>query len=245
MADVKPPKGSTGDVGGRTAPFYIAVLKAVGAPVTQTNLNILQAWQAAEGGTAAFNPFNTTRDSKAAGQTNYNTFGQGYHVKNYPTFDVGVSTTVATLRNYPGVIAGLRVQDPAVFTNALVNSKWSAGYHAKGKIGSRDYRQSSVWKAYQRISGEGGAGSSVAMAGNVAPVSYTAQNAFSVVGGFNNLIGTITNPAFWVRAFEMTAGAAVILYGLVILATGTANIDWQKVAGLVVTKGKSAAATAA
>jgi hypothetical protein len=248
MADVKPPKGSAPDVEGRSVQFYTAVLKAVGAPATETNLNLLKAWQASEGGTAAYNPFNTTRDSKAQGQSNYNTFGSGYHVRNYPNFQVGVATTVATLRNYPGVIAGLKIQDPVTFTSALVNSVWDGGYGAPGKRGSRDYRQSNVWQQYQRISGKGGAGTSTAGAGNAQAAGYQAQdvwNPFTTGKEAAALLRILGDGQFWIRVLEMLAGTVACAYGVVILATGEANIDWQKIAGLVATKGKSAAASAA
>lgn len=57
------------------------------------------AWARAEGGTARFNPWNTTEPWPGA--TGYNSAG----VKNYPSAYAGVQATVRTLRNgyYPGL----------------------------------------------------------------------------------------------------------------------------------------------
>ena len=70
-----------------------AVLKAMGAPVTPTNLRFFGAWQNAEGGTATNNPFNTTQ--QWAGASPYNSVG----VRNYPSPQAGIQATVKTLRN--------------------------------------------------------------------------------------------------------------------------------------------------
>ena len=68
-------------------------LRGVEAPVTKRNLLVIVSWIQAEGGTAKWNPLNTTHD--APGAWDYNWVG----VKNYPTFEVGLGATVETL-NY-------------------------------------------------------------------------------------------------------------------------------------------------
>lgn len=86
------------------------VVVAVHAPTTPGNLLGLLAWHAAEGGTAAFNPLNTTLWQP--GSTAYNSFGPGgaYHVRNYPDPTTGVRATALTIENghYPHVLAALR-----------------------------------------------------------------------------------------------------------------------------------------
>lgn len=74
--------------------FYEAVLKSLGANSTPEKIKFLKAWRQAEGGTAANNPFNTTKRVAASGVTDYNSVG----VKNYPTRQVGLDATVATLK---------------------------------------------------------------------------------------------------------------------------------------------------
>lgn len=71
--------------------FARAVLRELGAPATKRNLWALVSWMQAEGGSAAFNPLNTTEDMPGA--TDYNWVG----VKNYVSFDQGVEATVKTL----------------------------------------------------------------------------------------------------------------------------------------------------
>ena len=68
------------------------------------NRELLGAWAQAEGGTARFNPLNTTQPWPNA--TNYNSVG----VKNYRTGSDGVHATAVTLLNghYDGIVADLR-----------------------------------------------------------------------------------------------------------------------------------------
>ena len=82
----------------------------------------LVAWQRAEGGSAQFNPLNTTQDEPAA--SNYNEVG----VKNYQTRQDGLDATVRTLGyNYPGysdLHEGLRLNDPERALMGLYASPW-------------------------------------------------------------------------------------------------------------------------
>ena len=72
------------------------------------NRELLGAWARAEGGTAAFNPLNTTQPWPGA--TPYNTLPSGGHVWNYPSGYAGVHATAITLLNghYDGIIRDLR-----------------------------------------------------------------------------------------------------------------------------------------
>ena len=111
--------------------FYKAVLTGIGAPITNNNLLYLYAWRQAEGGSAAFNPFNTTQ--KALGATNYNKVG----VKNYTSAEQGISATVKTLLNgkYSGIISSLKADaEPSQTADALIASPWGTGELAKEVI---------------------------------------------------------------------------------------------------------------
>jgi len=68
------------------------------------SLRLLDAWQRAEGGAAAWNPLNTTEPYK--GSTNYNDTG----VQNYTKPTYGVIATAATLLNgnYNGILGALQ-----------------------------------------------------------------------------------------------------------------------------------------
>lgn len=106
--------------------FYSQILLGLGAPVTPENKKFMYAWRAAEGGTAAFNPFNTTKSSDGA--TNYNSTG----VKNYVDEQHGIDATVKTLLNsrYSGIIAALRDGGAGAAHNAAValsKSPWGTG----------------------------------------------------------------------------------------------------------------------
>jgi LAS superfamily LD-carboxypeptidase LdcB len=86
---------------------YTKILTNVGAKATPENLKFMYAWRAAEGGKAAWNPFNTTKN--ADGTTNYNENG-GHPVKNYPSKEVGIKATSDTLNAsyYKKIVSGLQ-----------------------------------------------------------------------------------------------------------------------------------------
>jgi hypothetical protein len=101
--------------------FAAAVLHGIGAPVTAANLHALLAWQRAEGGSARFNPFNTTQPARGA--TNYNSIG----VRNYTSYQQGLQATIATLKNghYGGVLAALHQgRNPLAVAAAVGASPW-------------------------------------------------------------------------------------------------------------------------
>lgn len=102
-----------------------ALLKAGGFPVTPQNLRFVDAWQQAEGGSAANNPFNTTEPGFGA-TGDYNQVG----VKNYPTPRQGLAATVATLENgrYGSIVDALRQGSSAMAAaQALAASPWGTG----------------------------------------------------------------------------------------------------------------------
>lgn len=100
--------------------FYTRILQALHAPVSDTNLHLLEAWQTVEGGKAAFNPFNTTQE--APGATDYN----DVHVRNYPDEATGVHATVVTLQYnpYQKIVWALQHEQPKTFGEAVDSSPW-------------------------------------------------------------------------------------------------------------------------
>lgn len=83
---------------GDTEAYYSQVLAGAGLPDTPTNRAFLAAWATQEGGAggsrALYNPLNTTWKKPGATAFNYN---NGNPVKNYSTYEDGVSATVSTL----------------------------------------------------------------------------------------------------------------------------------------------------
>ncbi len=80
------------------------LLRAVKARGVGQNRKLLGAWQRAEGGSARYNPLNTTEPWPHA--TLYNSVG----VRNYASGADGLAATAATLVNghYPGIVEDLR-----------------------------------------------------------------------------------------------------------------------------------------
>lgn len=107
---------------GKYAGFFEGIQQGIQAPVTDMHIMGLAAWHKAEGGTATWNPLNTTQG--APGSTDYNSVG----VKNYPNEAIGVSATIKTLTNgnYPGILKALRAEafDIQALAQAVDSSVW-------------------------------------------------------------------------------------------------------------------------
>jgi len=98
-----------------------AVLKGIGAPVTPSNIRLMNAWAQAEGGGARYNPLNTTQP--AGGATDFNGIG----VKNYRSARQGIQATIQTLLNghYGSILSGLRSSAaPGEIATAVGDSPW-------------------------------------------------------------------------------------------------------------------------
>jgi hypothetical protein len=124
MFDPKLTKASLAPSGVDPARFSSDVLARLGAPKTEQNLAVMQAWVKAEGTRAQFNPLATTR--KAEGATNFNSVG----VKNFTTYEQGVDTTIGAITNglYDDVIAALKRGDDAyAVADAIAASPWGSG----------------------------------------------------------------------------------------------------------------------
>jgi len=83
------------------------LLGALGEHATRPRIRFLRAWAACEGGTARFNPLNTTL--YLSGSTAYNRAG----VRNYDDAIMGLAATLLTIRlgYYSGIRAALRATD--------------------------------------------------------------------------------------------------------------------------------------
>lgn len=120
--------------------FYEDVLRRISAPITEENLRACHAWQAAEGGTAHNNPWNTTEPEP--GTSNYNSFGPNgeFHVKNYPSESEGIDATARTLLNgdYPDILKAFRSgHDGHSVCVAVDQSRW--GTHGSAATYARIY----------------------------------------------------------------------------------------------------------
>lgn len=121
--------------------FYREILRGLSAPITPNTLGLLYAWRQTEGGSATYNPFNTTL--KVTGSTPYSTNRAG--VQNYPDARVGVDATVRTLLDsrYAEIVRLLRGNAvPTTVAQAIIASRWGTGkllldvlgMYARGKV---------------------------------------------------------------------------------------------------------------
>jgi len=117
------------------AGWELCILQGVAAPATQANVDDLDEWQAAEGGStnnsAAYNPFNTLRTTDV---NNTPIPGAAISSNGFPAFTTwlaGCAATVATLlqANMSSIVAALRAGNVApggVFLADVDQSQWCA-----------------------------------------------------------------------------------------------------------------------
>ena len=120
---------------GTFANWETSVLTAISAPVTKENISFLDSWANAEGGSAAYNPLNTTQPEPGA--TNYNSVG----VKIFTDAQSGVTATATTLENglYPDLLAALRSGNPLAHITDAVKAQlntWGTGSSFLANAGS-------------------------------------------------------------------------------------------------------------
>jgi len=113
--------------------FAEAVLRGIGAPVSQSNMSSMLAWMTGENTRAAFNPLATMRQSKALGEDagQFNEAG----VRDYKDFDQGVAATIETLNlsYYTDIVSALqRGTTPAELHRLVVASLWGTQHFGDG-----------------------------------------------------------------------------------------------------------------
>jgi hypothetical protein len=106
--------------------YAVEVLTDLHAPITEHTMRAMMAWMVAEGGSAKFNPLNTTLPMQNS--TRYNSVG----VQNYQTAEEGVEATVRTLKEdghgYHRIRRRLRLNAPAwAVVDAIIESDWGTG----------------------------------------------------------------------------------------------------------------------
>ena len=131
-----------------------ALLTQAGLPSTDSNIQFLVSWAAAEGGnwnnTATFNPLNTTyRVPGSAVMSGGNTAG----VQAYQSWNEGITATLDTLANYPQIMAALR-SGTAMQANS--SGQMSSDLH---KWSGGGYTQIGANTAYGNTTGGGSVGS--------------------------------------------------------------------------------------
>ena len=170
------------------------LLRALGVPVTKTNVSSLAEWQRREGGTAAFNPLNTTQPAPGAG--NYNSVG----VRNYRSLQQGLNATVRTLRNgrYDDILQALGSNQP-------LGSQQSLGVWGTGTWSGKNKGAPAAAPAPVSPSPTG-------LTGSPAPPAYTMRDA--ALEGLGALASGTYDPVVGLaalrRAAEATAQATTI-----------------------------------
>ena len=185
------------------------MLSAIGAPATAANISFLDAWQAAEGGSATYNPLNTTQPS--AGATNYNSVG----VKNYASAQQGAAATAQTLANgyYPAILAGLQSGNPLSQNSASLASElstWGTGPGFLSNLGNGG-TASSV-SPFEQVQGSDGLGSTLNAIGN----ALTGGALGAIEGTFDAASAVSTLLA------NLLLNAGPLLVGLGLFALGVA-----------------------
>jgi hypothetical protein len=104
--------------------FYKRVLECIGAKPTKGNMAFMYAWRQAEGSSAKFNPFNTTKILPDSTIYNHD------KVKNYKSVEDGIIATCDTLKlpYYTDIVNGLK-NDVGLYKLSRMESlkKWGTG----------------------------------------------------------------------------------------------------------------------
>ena len=123
--------------GGSLQAFFTEVLNAIGAPVTQNNLDKLAAIAKQEGnGVDHFNPFNT--NTRAPGSVSFNSAG----VQKYPDWATGVAVTARLLNKRPTMGSNLHADGSfADFIAAVDNfyASWGGGRNTISQTNARAF----------------------------------------------------------------------------------------------------------
>jgi hypothetical protein len=212
--------------------FWTQVLVDMNAPITQSNIEALQAWSEREGGGGTWNPLNTTRPEP--GSTFFNHLSPGLGVQNYPNAAVGAKATADSINNgrYPSIVAAFKTG--SAFEALVGGGKgpigaqlrtWSGGGYNNVNFGSSGYVSptlgggkntgGSTSTLPSNSSNTGGAangacltlGQSISNASSVASVVPGEQQ----IAGF---FGWITQGCVQKRLLFQGVGLLLILYGL-------------------------------
>jgi hypothetical protein len=118
-----------------------ALLAAIGAPTSSSNVNSIVTWENREGGnwhnTAKYNPLNTTYPMP--GSSNMNNLGGGQGVQAYTSWQQGLEATVDTLKSssYSDIVGALQAGKGLSGASYKGLSTWSGGGYSSLARGSQ------------------------------------------------------------------------------------------------------------
>jgi hypothetical protein len=208
--------------------WAVAILQGIGAPTSPNNIANLAAWNACEGnaqgqsGISINNPFNTTLGSQYPG---VNSVG----VRNFPSMQVGVQQTVATINqgNMSPIKQALVSDAPrGTFAAALGKAPWGT---SPSCVASASGGSSTVGGT--TLPGDPGIGGAVGGAvqggtgtgGDQGSGCLISAPSFLGLGGGGCLFSVGESRAL-MGGLLMVAGAAVTLIGLVLLSGKGSNL---------------------
>lgn len=216
--------GSSVTISGSTD-WSKALLTELGAPLTQANVDALNAWQTAEGqwsSTGQFNtsqqhnPLNLETDAQGLPGAPPNGYGgqqicdnNGACTWSYPDYASGIAGTVAYLSqpSMANVLAVLKAGGGlAALSAAVVQSGWGTGPFAGSST------------ADIQGAGQPQTATLTGVPGGSLPVIGPL---ISGAAAANNFFGDLTSPTFWRRILMGAAGVALITGGVVIFLAST------------------------
>ena len=205
--------------------FFRAVLKSIGAPITDNNLAVLRAWSLGEGTAAKFNPFATTRASGYSGDTAFNSFGPNgqYHVLNFASFDAGVKATADTLKqsNFQTIRNLLMLNAPAArTTQAIDSSAWGTKLATASLPAAQ--RGSVSTKFFGLDQGAAKPLGVVDTATGLATAGVGAVVGASGIHSIGDFLGKITSSSFWLKVGIFGLGVIIVMVGMWLLIRDSA-----------------------
>ena len=124
-------KGSSKYNFNETVSFLTDVLKGLGiSNPNQSQISFIKAWRQHEGGSATFNPFNTTLKKPNSKPFNQNS---GFPVQNYSDRETGLKATIETLSAYNSITKAIKNikndKDIDKAMQALNDSSWGSNFN--------------------------------------------------------------------------------------------------------------------
>lgn len=220
--------------------FFVGVLKAMGLPATQANVNWLLAWSQKEGTAARFNPLATTLQTRGSTPLPGNSAG----VQEYPNAATGIAATARTLRAYSGIVAQLKSGDAIAYS--FNNPAALVQEYGTWDLGPKGYASNPAagFAYYQSIKvlAQGGAHGSLSAAD---AGSYDLNNLAHDVG--SPLTGWVGQLAKWAgdKAAYASLYAGLVLFAIVLALIGLLGLLGVHPSAIARTSMKDAAVAAA
>lgn len=181
------------------------LLKSIGAPQTNSNVQVIYDWEKSEGGGGKYNPLN---EGPVPGNPSLTSTGSQYGggAADYVSPSAGIQGAVAYLNmpNFASIkrdlIAGKSQQAQA----DIINSPWAASHYGGGS-------------AFSNAALPGSASSVQPFKVSTMSGSSSSSKSSGGGSGINQVLGALGSGVFWERVMYILAGAVLVIIGIYVV----------------------------